>query len=115
MITLMAEKFLIFQKIYDFIKEIYPVVNRFPKSHRPVIGKQIEELSILILLKTMKANKLLNSQRIPLQKDISDHIDSLRILIRLSKDLRFINVKRYLLLVVQLNEIGKMFSCWREK
>ena len=108
----MTDKLIVFQKMYDLVKDIYPVINRFPKSHRPVLGKQIEEISISILLLIIKANKSRDGQRTVLQGDISDELDSLRILIRLSKDLRFISIKKYLELVEKLNEIGKMVYGW---
>lgn len=109
-----TDNLIVFQKTYNFIKEIYPVINNFPKSHRPVLGKQIEELCVQILLLIIKANKLRDIERLRLQDNISDQLDYLRILIRLSKDLKFISIKRYLKLEEKLNEIGKMIYGWRK-
>jgi len=111
----MPDKLLVFQKMYDLVKDIYPVVNRFPKNHRQVLGKQIEEISLTILLQIIEANKSRNGQRLILQRNISDQTDSLRILIRLSKDLKFVSIKKYLELCSKLNEVGKMIYGWRKK
>ena len=107
-----ADNLIIFQKTYNFIKEIYPVINNFPKSHRQVLGKYIEEICIQLLIQIIKANKLRDIQRLRLQDNISDQLDSLRILIRLSKDLKFISIKGYLKLEEKLNEISKMIYGW---
>lgn len=106
------EKLLIFQKIYDFVLWLYPVVNRIPKSHRLVLGRHLEEESVLILVLVIKANKKEGQERVVLQEKISDGLDSLRILIRLAKDLKFMSVKQYISGAEKINEIGRMLAGW---
>lgn len=107
-----ADNLIIFQKTYNLIKEIYPIINNFPKSHRQVLGKYIEEICIQVLLLIIKANKSRDIQRLRLQENISNQLDSLRILIRLSKDLKFMSIGQYTVMAEQLNEISKMIYCW---
>lgn len=108
----MAEKLIIYQKFYDFVVWLYPVINRIPKSHRLVVGKHLEELCISLLLLLVKANRAKGQNRVALQSDISDELDYIRILIRLSKDLRFMSVKQYTLAAEKINEIGRMYASW---
>lgn len=108
----MAEKLIIYQKFYDFVVWLYPVINRIPKSHRLVVGKHLEELCISLLLLLVKANRAKGQNRTELQSDISDELDYIRILIRLSKDLRFMSVKQYILAAEKINEIGRMYTSW---
>jgi hypothetical protein len=72
----------------------------------------MEELCIALTVLIIKANKERGEKRLVLQKDISDNLDILRILIRLTKDLRFLSIKQYMLFTEKLNEIGKMVYCW---
>jgi hypothetical protein len=90
----------------------YPIINHIPKSHRLILGKHLEELCIVLLMLIIKANKERGSNRINLQTEISDDLDKLRILVRLSKDLKFISIKQYTLQIKKLNEIGKMVYSW---
>lgn len=108
----MAEQLIIYQKFYDLVVWLYPVINRIPKSHRLVLGKHLEELCISILLLLIKANKARGQIRITLQSNISDEMDCLRILIRLTKDLKFMSVKQYAMAAEKLNEIGRILSGW---
>lgn len=110
----MYEKLLIIQKMYDLVLWIYPLVNRIPKSHRQVLGRQIEELAISILISMIRANKTRGSNRQMLQQQISDDLDCLRILVRLCKDLRFMSIAQYHNTAERLNEIGKMLHGWRK-
>jgi len=108
----MYTKLLIFQKTYDFTLWFYPIINRIPKSHRLVLGRQMEELTLTLLILIIKANKARDHKRLEIQRQISDEIDCLRILIRLTKDLRFMSITQYQHAVKKLNEIGKMLYGW---
>ena len=108
----MQEKLLIFQRTYDFLLLLYPVINRIPKSYRLVLGRNLEEIGISLLLFIIKANKVRGRPRTELQLTISDNLDSLRILIRLTKDLKFMSIKQYMLAAEKMNEIGRMLYSW---
>ena len=70
----MAEQLIIYQKFYDLVVWLIPVINKIPKSHRLVLGKHLEELCILILLLLVKANKSKGQTRAVLQLNISDDL-----------------------------------------
>ena len=106
------EKFVLHQKTYDFVVWLYPPINRLPKNHRLILGKQLEELSLSLLLSLMKANKAFGNERKRFQDESSDTLDYLRIMIRLSKDTRLVSVKQYITCVEKLNEIGRMLTSW---
>ena len=106
------EKLVIFQKIYDFLLWLYPLVNKIPKSHRLVLGRIIEEEGIKILLLSIQANKIRDETRKIVQIQISDELDKLRILIRLTKDLRFMSITQYQHAAEKINEIGKILYGW---
>lgn len=108
----MAEQLILFQKLYDLVILMYPIINHIPKSHRMVLGRHLENNCLVLLLLVTKANKTRDKNRMVLQNEISDKLDSLRILVRLTKDLRFLSINQYALLAEKLNEIGKMVYCW---
>lgn len=108
----MSGQLIIYQKFYDLVVWMFPVINRIPKNHRLILGRHLEELCITILLSLIKANKSRGQIRTILQFNISDELDSLRILVRLNKDLRFMSVKQYTFAAEKLNELGRMMSGW---
>lgn len=108
----MSEQLLIYQKIYDFVRWLYPFINRIPKSHRLVLGRQIEELALAILVLIISANKSRGDKRKELQSQVSEKLDCLRILIRLSKDLKFMSIKQYTFASEKMNEIARMLIGW---
>ena len=73
----MRDQLLIFQKVYDFLLWLYPIINRIPKSHRLVLGRELEQLAITLLISVVKANKSYSTERSTLQQQISDDLDSI--------------------------------------
>lgn len=109
------EKFILHQKTYDFVLWLYPIVNRLPKNHRHILGKKLEEEGLSLLVNLINANNNRGVERRSFQNLSSNELDLLRILLRLTKDLRLMSVKQYIFGSEKLNEIGRMLSCWMGK
>jgi hypothetical protein len=89
------------------------LTNRFPKWQRPILGTQIYATVLDTLLLIEKANNERSPQvRKQQQGEISTHLDSLLILIRLTKDLKLMSVRQYTHACTLLNEIGRMHTAW---
>jgi len=106
----MIQNLKIFEKTYELILWIYPAVNKFPKTQRFVLGQQIENTVLNLLKLIIQANSERN--KFSDLKQASVELDKLRIIIRLSKDLRFLSIKQYEFASVKINEIGKMLGGW---
>lgn len=109
----MLDNLIIFQKLYDLILWLYPIINKFPKKQRFVLGQQIQNELLEILKGIIEANQEI--QKSDILKKVSINLDKLRILIRLSKDLHFISIKQYQTAVEKINEIGRLLSGWMKK
>jgi four helix bundle protein len=106
----MFEQLPIFEKTYKLILWLYPTINKFPKSQRFVLGQQIENTALSILSGIIFANG--ERDKLPALKRVSALLDTLRILIRLAKDLEFISVRQYAFSAERVNEVGKMLGGW---
>jgi len=74
------------------------------------MANRLEELTIEILERIIHANEIRNKP--PILKELSARLDRLRILIRLSKNLTYIDFKRYERLSLNVDEIGRMLGGW---
>ncbi|MDI6813430.1 MAG: diversity-generating retroelement protein Avd [Desulfitobacteriaceae bacterium] len=106
----MTEDLIIYQKVYDLILYAFPILNRFPKNQRFVLAQQIQNSMLEIQKKIVEANKLRNRRRLQFEIDIE--LDKLKLLIRLSKDLKLIDVKKYEQFTIRLTEIGRLLGGW---
>jgi len=109
----MLDDLIIYQKTYDLILWFFPIINKFPKKQRFVLGQQIENELLEIIKDIILANNERNKTEI--LKRISVRLDTLRILVRLAKDLRFLSIKQYENAAVKINEIGRLLSGWMKK
>jgi four helix bundle protein len=106
----MYKNLAIFEKTYDLILWIYPTVNKFPKSQRFVLGQHIENTVLELLEGIIEANS--QKDKTFYLKNLSIKLDKLRILIRLSKDFKFISIRQYKFVSETINEVGKMLGGW---
>ncbi len=106
----MLDDLAIYQKTYDFMLWLHPVVNKFPKSQRFVLGQRIENKTIDLIHAFIVANAA--REKHTLLAAASVNLDELRMLVRLAKDLRFMSVRQYGLAAERMNEIGRMLAGW---
>ncbi|MFH1631065.1 MAG: four helix bundle protein [Candidatus Aenigmatarchaeota archaeon] len=95
----------LFQKCYDLIKYVYPLLNKFPKSQRLILSQRIENTVILLLDDVTRLNYKDSNV---LRKNISMKSQRLQILFRVSKDLSFLRFKQYEHLCKLLEEIRSL-------
>jgi len=60
----------------------------------------------------LKAGYLSKQEKLPLIKNANNKFDTLKIFIRLLRELNIIDQKKYLILQTILQEIGRMFGGW---
>ncbi len=103
----------ILEKTYELILWIYPAINKFPKSQRFVLGQRIEN-ALLKIVEEIIEMRIIRGEKEKLEhlQKISTEMDKLRMLIRISKDLKFMKVKQYIFATGKINEMGKMLGGW---
>ena len=97
-------------KFYDLLLWIIPVLESFPRSQRFLLGNRIEESLLDIMELIIQA--VYTSERMEFLKEANIKIEKLRYLVRLSKDLKFISIKKYEYISRSLNDIGKEIGGW---
>lgn len=102
----------ILRKTYDLYKLFYEYSVHFPKKDRLVMGRRCENLLLELIEKIIKASKLHKENKMPVLFEASLKIDLLKIFMRLIKELRMIDLKKYTALQEGLFEIGKMLGGW---
>ena len=97
-------------KAYDFALWLLPRVQDFPRSSRFVLGDRLIATMLDILEGLIEAATR-HDKRQALET-VSIKLDRLRVLIRLSKDLKVMNLKRYEFAAGALTELGAMLGGW---
>jgi four helix bundle protein len=106
----MIQDLIIYQKTYDLFLYLHPVIAKFPKNQRFVLGQRIENKILDMIRHIIVANT--SKDKIPELKKVSIDMDEFRTLIRLAKDLHFISIRQYGLIADRINEIGRILCGW---
>ena len=102
----------LFQKIYDFYKLYYQLIDHLPQKSRVVIGKKIEYLILKLLQLISQARFARDQEKIKLLKKTSDNLDFLKTLFRLTYEIKAIDQEKYFLFEEKLQEMGRILGSW---
>lgn len=102
----------IFKKTYDLYKIFYGYREMVSKRNRYTIWQRCENLILDILENILKASHLLKADKFPVLEEASLKLNLLRVFLRLCKEVKAIDNKKYVLLQEMIDEIGRMLGGW---
>ncbi|MGE3549635.1 MAG: diversity-generating retroelement protein Avd [Geobacter sp.] len=100
----------IYQRMYDFMLYLFPIVDRFPKHEKFALCVNIKNCCIETARLIVRANKARNKR--PLLFDIDVALEELRLLLRFSRDRRHLSNKSYECSARQIGEVGRLLGGW---
>ena len=101
---------LVIKKGYDFSKWLLQHTGKFPKSYRFSVGAKLENAILDFIEFATVAN--MRKDKLPLLKKADEALARLRLLFRLSYEMRFVNLKSYEFGSKQVNELGRLLGGW---
>ena len=102
----------IFKKCYDLYKTFYGYRADVSKQDRYTIWQRSENTLLDILEAILFASQLSKTEKLPVLETASVKLNLLRVLIRLTKDVKAIDNKKYITLETNVDEIGRMLGGW---
>lgn len=100
------------EKAYALTQWLIPRIASMPRAHRFTLGDRIYT-SALDLVTALTQASFTREKSSPLDVAAS-HVNALRILLRLSKDLRLLSFDSYAYAAGLLDEVGRMIGGWRK-
>lgn len=102
----------VFTKAYDALLWLVEESHRFPHGFRNTLVQRLHEAGIGLVLH-LTAARFGGAGRAAALARADVEVDKLRVLLRLSKDLRLLSIKKYLAGAERLREVGKMIGGWK--
>ena len=102
----------IFKKLYELYKLLYLYRSSVPKADRYSLWQKAENNCLELLELILSASRSSKPAKLPLLEDASVKLNSLRLFIRLAKETRAIDLKKYVALQSLVDEIGRMLGGW---
>ena len=102
----------IFKRAYDLYKTFYGYRTTVPKQDRYAIWSRCEGVILDVLENILLASHTPKFEKAPMLERASVKLNFLRVFIRLMKETRVLDTKKYLALEETVDEIGRMLGGW---
>ena len=102
------ERLVLYQKVYDFLLYIYPVIAKYPKYEKFTLQTQTKSCVIELEKCIIRANKSTAKKSLLYEADVL--IEELKMLVRLAHDLRYISLHQYEVICRKIAEIGALLG-----
>ncbi len=98
------------ERLYRWLEWLIPTLEKFPRSQRFLLGDRIEQTALDLLERLIEATY--TREPVALLRQANLAIEKLRVLLRLAKDLRYLDFRRYEFGQSELDEIGCLVGGW---
>src|SRR3989338_4934996 len=102
----------IFAKAYDLYKLLGSWRGGIPKQDRHALWQRAEERMLAIIEGLLRASQQPSGQKVAILETVSVDLNVLRVFLRLAKDTRAIDLKKYTQAQIQRDEIGRVLGGW---
>lgn len=102
----------IYIKTYELYKTFYGYLYSFPRKDRYSFGQRCEKVLLDLLEAIITASNLSKQEKLPILRQAGIKVDLLKVLFKLGKDIKVIEIKKYQELEQNVEEIGKMIGGW---
>ena len=102
----------IFKRTYDLYKTFYGYRGLIPKQDRYTVWQRSEDTILGLLREILLASRRYKSEKVPLLEEASTDLNLLRVYLRLMKEVKTIDNKKYVALESSVDEIGRMLGGW---
>ncbi len=102
----------IFRKIYDLYKTFHSYRDGIAKQDRHTIWQRCENIILDVLEGILFASQTVKAEKVPILEKASVKLNFLRVFLRLMKEAKTIDTKKYIALEALVDEIGRMLGGW---
>ena len=102
----------IFKKSYDLYKTLHEYHRLIPKKDRFTTFERAENVLLDIISGIFRASGQSKKEKVPTLEQVSVGLNLFRVLVRLMKDTKALDNKKYTTVQGEVDEIGRMLGGW---
>ena len=104
----------VYKVAYDLLIEIFKRTGLFSRAYKYTIGERLKNESLELIINIYKANKSQKQNRLKRIAEARENVETIRLLLRLTKDLQVIGNKPFVLLSSKLEEVSAQLVGWQK-
>ncbi|MDZ4285935.1 MAG: four helix bundle protein [Candidatus Sungbacteria bacterium] len=102
----------ILQKTIELYKEFYGYLKMFPKKDQYLLGKRCEDTILEFTEYVVMAANSSKDRKLRLLEVANGKFDLFKVLLRVAREFKMLDNKKYLSLEAKTQEIGRMLGGW---
>ncbi len=102
----------LFKKLYELYKKLHGFRSTMPKQDRHTVWQKCENILFDVLQEVLLASQMPKAEKLPVIEKASFDLNAFRIFVRLSKEIKAIDEKKYVSLQRDVDEVGRMLGGW---
>lgn len=103
----------IYKAAYDLLTATTQITRNIPRDFKKLIGEKVREECVEILVLIFRAN--IAAHKIQHIETLLERLQVIELLLRLSRDMRFISTGQYSKAIEITDSIGKQSSGWKKQ
>jgi len=100
----------VYKVSYDLLLEIFKFTKNLSREYRYTLGEDIKKETIELIINVYRANKSYSKKEFI--QGARENTEIIRLLIRISKDLKLVSLKRFVGLNEKIESISKQLAAW---
>ena len=102
----------VYKASYDLLMEIFSFTKEFSKEYKYTVGESLKKETIELLTLIYRANSRTDKQQV--LQEARERIEVIRLFIRLMKDMRQINLKKFVQVNQKVEDVSKQLTGWQK-
>jgi hypothetical protein len=105
-----ADSLPIYRPSYELLQLLAKLTQQYPRGYRQHLAREVFAKATAVVIGVFSANSA--ADKSPLLAELREQLETLKLLLRLSKDLHLISVGQFAATVELTDAIGKQATAW---
>ena len=102
----------VYKVSYDLLVEIFRFTKNFNREYKYTLGESLKKETIEMITRIYRANSS-HSKRVIIQ-EARENVETIRLFLRLIKDLRQINIRKFVQINEKIESVSKQLAAWQK-
>ncbi len=101
----------VYKTSYDLLLEVFEVIKKFPREYKYTLWDKIKNEIIELITSIYRANNSFENRIINI-KNSREKVEVLRLYMRLTKDLKLVNINKFVSFSENIESLSKQLLAW---
>lgn len=102
----------VYHDSYELLLDLFKFIRNFSREYKFTLGESMKKEMIEMIVNIYRANSSFEKRKENIQK-ARENVETIRLFLRLSNDLKLIDIDKFVTLNLKLERVSKQLTGWR--